>query len=156
MKKVLWLVLLCSVLSAQAKEAQSLIEDPEIYARTMRISNELRCLVCQGQSLGDSNSGFAKDMRQQITEMMESGMNDRQVIEFMVERYGDYVLYRPPFKATTVLLWFGPFILLGAGVAVLYFNVRRRRPQVDDVVLSAEERRQAAELLKEDAGDDKA
>jgi len=96
------------------------------------------------------------DMRAQIQEMMEGGMNDRQVVDFMVERYGDYVRYRPPFKATTMLLWFGPFILLGIGVAVLYTNILRRRKQVDETPLTEEQHRRAAELLKQDSGENKA
>lgn len=156
MKKILLVALLCLPLWAQAKEAEYASGDPEIHARVMGVSEELRCLVCQGQSLADSNSDFAKDMRTQIQEMMEEGMNDRQVVDFMVERYGDYVRYRPPFKATTVLLWFGPFILLGIGIAVLYINVLRRRKQIEEVPLTEQEHRRAAELLEEGSGENKA
>lgn len=158
MKKILLLALLCLPLSyqAQAKEAEYTTGAPEIHGRVMGVSEELRCLVCQGQSLADSNSEFAVDMRAQIQEMMEDGMNDRQVVDFMVERYGDYVRYRPPFNATTMLLWFGPFILLGVGIALLYTNVLRRRKQIDETPLTEEQHRRAAELLKQDSGDNKA
>ena len=158
MKKILLLALLCLSVSyqVQAKEAEYTTGAPEIHGRVMGVSEELRCLVCQGQSLADSNSEFAVDMRAQIQEMMEEGMNDRQVVDFMVERYGDYVRYRPPFKATTILLWFGPFILLGIGVAVLYTNVLRRRKQIDETPLTEEQHRRAAELLKEGSGENKA
>jgi cytochrome c-type biogenesis protein CcmH len=160
MKKILLLAALCLPFiwssQGQAKEAEYTSGDPEIHNRVMSVSEELRCLVCQGQSLADSNSDFAKDMRVQIQEMMEEGMSDRQVVDFMVERYGDYVRYRPPFKATTVLLWFGPFILLGIGVAVLYSNVLRRRKQIEEIPLTEEEHRRAAELLKEGSGENKA
>lgn len=156
MKKILLVALLCLPFVAQAKEAEYTSGDPEIHARVMGVAAELRCLVCQGQSLADSNSDFAKDMRVQIQEMMEGGMSDRQAVDFMVERYGDYVRYRPPFKATTMLLWFGPFILLAVGVAVLYTNVLRRRKQIDETPLTEEEHRRAAELLKEGSGENKA
>jgi len=160
MKKILLLALLCLPFSlpslVQAKVAEYTSGDPEIHGRVMSVSEELRCLVCQGQSLADSNSDFAKDMRAQIQEMMEGGMNDRQVVDFMVQRYGDYVRYRPPFKATTLLLWFGPFILLGVGVAVLYTNVLRRRKQIKEIPLTDDEHRRAAELLKEGSGENKA
>ncbi len=160
MKKfVLFLCLFCSF-SVQAKEAELIGGSAEMQARVMAVSEELRCLVCQGQSLADSNSDFAKDMRTQILEMMEGGMKDREVVDFMVERYGDYVRYRPPFKATTVALWFGPFILLAIGIAVLYYNVLSRRKQIQDVPLSEEDHRRAQELLRGDSkassGEDKA
>ncbi len=160
MKKILLSALLCLLLplsyQLQAKEAVYTTGAPEIHGRVMGVSEELRCLVCQGQSLADSNSDFAKDMRAQIQEMMEGGMSDRQVVDFMVVRYGDYVRYRPPFKASTILLWFGPFILLGVGVAVLYANVLRRGKQINETPLTEEQQRRAAELLKKDSGENKA
>ena len=160
MKKILVSALLCLSLplayQAQAKEAEYIGGEPEIHARVMGVSEELRCLVCQGQSLADSNSDFAVDMRGQIQEMMESGMNDREVVDFMVVRYGDYVRYRPPFKASTFLLWFGPFILLGVGILVLYSNVLGRRKKIEEAPLTEDEHRRAAELLKDGSGDNKA
>lgn len=149
MKKIFLLALLCLPLSfqVQAKEAEYIGGTPEMQARVMGVSEELRCLVCQGQSLGDSNSEFARDMRNQILEMMEGGMSDRDVIEFMVERYGDYVRYRPPLKASTMVLWFGPGLLLLIGIGTLYFNVARRRKQIIDEPLSDDDHRRAAELL---------
>jgi len=160
MKKFMLVALLCLSfplsIQVQAKEAEYATGTPEIHNRVMGVSEELRCLVCQGQSLGDSNSEFAVDMRAQIQEMMEGGMSDRQVVEFMVERYGDYVRYRPPFKASTLLLWFGPFILLAVGVAVLYTNVLRRGKQADEAPLTEEQQRHAAALLKQDSGENKA
>ncbi|ALP54646.1 hypothetical protein Tel_16630 [Candidatus Tenderia electrophaga] len=158
MSKVIATVLLLTALgSAQADEAEYTSGDPVMHNRVMGVSEELRCLVCQGQSLADSNSEFAVDMRQQIQELMEEGMTDREVVEFMVERYGDYVRYRPPLKSTTVLLWFGPALLLGLGIGILYFNVLRRKKQIQDVPLSAEDQRRAAEMLKQnESGDGKA
>jgi len=164
MKKIILLALFCVPLMGpslgQAKEAEYIGGSPEMQARVMSVSEELRCLVCQGQSLADSNSEFAIDMRTQILELMEEGMSEGQVVDFMVQRYGDYVRYRPPFKASTMLLWFGPFLLLFIGVGVLYYNVLRRRKQIVDSPLSEEDHRRAEALLRGDAetksGEDKA
>lgn len=150
-------LLVTAALSVQADEAEYVGGSPAMQTRVMAISAELRCLVCQGQSLADSNSDFAQDMRAQILEMMEQGMSDREVVDFMVERYGDYVRYRPPLKSTTALLWFGPALLLALGIGVLYFNVLRRKKVIQDTPLSEEDHRRAAELLnREESGDGKA
>jgi cytochrome c-type biogenesis protein CcmH len=90
----------------------------------MAISEELRCLVCQNQTIADSHADLAIDLRNQVREKLVLGMSDRDVIEFMVQRYGDFVLYRPPVKSTTWLLWFGPFLLLAAGLALLFAKLR--------------------------------
>lgn len=157
MKRVIMIAVLASLpLWASAKEAEFTGGDPQLHERVMSVSAELRCLVCQGQSLSDSNSDFARDMRQQIKEMMESGKSDREVVDFMVERYGDYVRYRPPFKATTVLLWFGPFLLLGLGVGVLYWNILRRKKKIVETPLSDADRRRAEALLQDQSEDGKA
>lgn len=158
MSKAIAMALLLTALgSAQADEAEYMGGDPVMHNRVMGVSEELRCLVCQGQSLADSNSDFARDMRQQIQELMEDGMTDRQVVDFMVARYGDYVRYRPPLKSTTVLLWFGPALLLALGIGILYLNVLRRKKQIQDTPLSAADQRRAAELLKrEESGEGKA
>ncbi len=155
MKKILLSILLCLPFVVNAKEAESVIADPVLHERVMSVSAELRCLVCQGQSLADSHSEFAVDMRQQIQDMMADGMSNGEVIDFMVQRYGDTVRYRPPFNTVTVILWFGPFTLLAAGIGVLYFNIARRKKQVVDAPLSDDDRHQAEALLKDDAGDNK-
>jgi cytochrome c-type biogenesis protein CcmH len=116
----------------------------------MALSNELRCLVCQNQTIADSSAPLAEDLRNQVREKMRQGASDSEIINFMVERYGDFVLYRPPVKATTLLLWFGPLLLLATGAAVMLRRVRRRRPE-DGVILSAAERVRAEKLL---AGDE--
>ena len=120
-------------------------DDPALEKRVTRLANELRCLVCQNQTLADSNAPLAVDLRNQVREQLRAGASEQDVVDFMVARYGDFVLYRPPFKATTLLLWAGPFLLLALGVGLLLRRVRSaaREPQ-----LSAAERARAQELLK--------
>ena len=131
---------------AAAKEAAPAAADPALEKRVMTLAEELRCLVCQNQTLAESNAPLAEDLRNQLREQMRAGKSDRQVVDFLVDRYGDFVLYRPPLKATTFLLWFGPFLLLAAGFAVLLRRVRRRRAAGEPVIDDAD-RKRAAELL---------
>ena len=112
--------------SGVAKEAAPEAADPALEARMTRITAELRCLVCQNQTIADSNAALAVDLRRETRELLRQGKSDREVVEYMTARYGDFVLYRPPLKATTLLLWFGPAALLAIGGAVLVLVVRRR------------------------------
>jgi cytochrome c-type biogenesis protein CcmH len=124
-----WLTLLVLALSfslAHANEAQPASNNPELEARMMRIASELRCLVCQNQTIADSHADLAVDLRGQVREMLQKGQNEQQVIEYMTARYGDFVLYRPPFKSTTVLLWVGPGAMVLIGLFVLVRVLRRR------------------------------
>ena len=120
-------------------------EDPALERRVASLAHELRCLVCQNQTLADSNAPLAQDLRNQIREQLQDGKSEREVIDFMVARYGDFVLYRPPFKATTVALWTGPFVLLALGAWLLVRRVRRKAPPSE---LTESERRRAAQLLE--------
>ena len=120
--------------------------DPALEQRVTGLSHELRCLVCQNQSLAESNAPLAVDLRNQIREQLQAGASDQDIIDFMVARYGDFVLYRPPFKAATLLLWVGPFLLLALGVGVLLRRLRRRR--APEPTLSDAERARAARLLE--------
>ena len=125
----LWLA--CAPLSwAIAAEAPPLADDPALEARVMAIAEELRCLVCQNETIAASHADLALDLRQQIRVKLGEGQSPRQIVDFMVERYGDFVRYRPPLKPTTVLLWAGPFVLLALAAFVLVRNVRRRRSSV--------------------------
>lgn len=137
---------------ALAKEAKPLADDQELEKRVMALSQELRCLVCQNETLADSRADLAVDLRRQIREQMKAGKSDKEIVAFLTERYGDFVLYKPPVKPRTYLLWFGPFILLGIGLLVLYRYVGRRRTLIAEEPLSPEEHRRAAELLKEGVG----
>jgi len=113
-------------LPAQARDAPLAAADPAIEARMLRIAGELRCLVCQNQTLADSHSGLAEDLREEVRAMLRRGESDEQVQRFMTDRYGDFVLYRPPVKATTWLLWFGPGVLMVGGLGALVTVLRRR------------------------------
>ena len=143
------LLLFALMHSALAAEAQPAAPDPALEERVTAIAAELRCLVCQNQTLADSNAPLAVDLREQIREQMRKGASERAVVDYMVARYGDFVLYRPPFKATTVLLWAGPVLLAMAGLMALFISLaRRRRASRSD--LSDEDRARAQRLL---AGD---
>jgi cytochrome c-type biogenesis protein CcmH len=140
------LIMLASGGAGLAKDAVP-NTDPAAEPRVKRLAEELRCLVCQNQSLADSNADLAVDLRQQIREQMNAGKSDAQIREFMVQRYGDFVLYRPPFNATTAVLWLGPFILLVAGVLALFAYLARRRRKAVDTALTDEQRARAEALL---------
>jgi cytochrome c-type biogenesis protein CcmH len=118
---------LCWPVPGLAKEAVPAAEDPVLEARLVRITGELRCLVCQNQTIADSHAGLAIDLRNQVREMIKRGDTDAQIIDYMTARYGDFVLYRPPLKATTALLWFGPMGMLLVGAAALLIVLRRRQ-----------------------------
>jgi cytochrome c-type biogenesis protein CcmH len=119
-------LLMMSVQVVHAKEAAPATQDPVLEARMLRIAAELRCLVCQNQTIADSNAGLAVDLRQQVREMLVRGDSEKQILDYMTARYGDFVLYRPPLKNTTALLWFGPAALLVGGLVTLFFVLRRR------------------------------
>ena len=147
------LLLLCCIAPVvNAKEAQSSADDPVIEKRLMNLSQELRCLVCQNETLADSRADLAEDLRREIREQMKAGKTDREIIAFLTQRYGDFVLYRPPVKPTTYLLWFGPFVLLLAGLAILFRYVKQRRDSINDQPLTKDEHARVAELLRPGTG----
>ncbi len=132
LKRSLRRALLCICLALavgglQAREAESASANPELEARMMAVASELRCLVCQNQTIADSQADLAVDLRQQIREMLARGQSERQIHDYMTQRYGDFVLYRPPFKATTALLWIGPAALLVLALGALALVLRRRQ-----------------------------
>ena len=130
-----------------AKEATSMAADPEMEKTVNEISAELRCLVCQNQTIADSHAGLAVDLKNQVRDMVKSGQSQDEIVEYMVTRYGDFVLYRPPVKPTTILLWAGPFLLLLVGLTVLAINLRKRTSQLKDGDLSSEENARLTALL---------
>jgi len=135
-----WFVKACAVIliaassAAYAGEAQPLAQNPVVETRLNAISENLRCLVCQNETLAASRSDLAEDLRREVRHLIEAGKSDNEIIEFLVSRYGDYVLYNPPFKATTVLLWLGPFALLAGGIVglILFLRKRSRQGLVDE------------------------
>ena len=140
-------LLAASALIAQAKEALPLDADPALEARVMSVAEELRCLVCQNETLAASQADLAVDLRKQIRAQLKEGRTQAQIIDFMVQRYGEFVRYRPPFNPTTALLWAGPFVLLVLAAFVLATNIRRRRPGALPAPLNADEAKRLNELL---------
>ena len=148
MKRAVLALLLLFATQAQALEPSERLADPTLEARARNISRELRCLVCQNQSIDDSNADLARDLRLVVRERLQAGDSDQAVIGYVTARYGDFVLLRPPFKAATWALWLGPPALLIAGfIAWLMFV--RRRGVVAETPLSDEEQRRVASLLDE-------
>lgn len=143
----LWAIVLVFSGTMIAKEAQP-NEDPKIEQRMKALTEQLRCLVCQNETLADSRADLAEDLRRQIREQMKAGKSDQEIIAFLTDRYGDFVLYNPPVKRTTYLLWFGPFVLLIGGTGVLYRYLKRRRELIQDKPLTADERKRAEEILR--------
>ena len=123
-------------------------EDAALERRVQRVSEELRCLVCQNQTIADSSADLAVDLKNQVREKLKQGVSEKDIITFMTERYGDFVLYRPPVKATTWLLWFGPGLLMVAGLVALFMRLRRRTTIAAEPALTDDERARAAALLQ--------
>lgn len=139
---VLWLPL-----SVMAGEARPVAEDPVLEQRMIALSEDLRCLVCQNESLAGSRADLAQDLRQEIREQMRAGKSDQEVIAYLTQRYGDFVLYKPPLKPLTWLLWFGPFVLLIGAAGGLYAYLKRRTSRLADDSLSEEEKKRVTDLL---------
>ena len=135
---------------AAAQEARPLAEDPVLEAKVMHIAEGLRCLVCQNETIAASHADLAVDLRKQIRQKLQQGQSEAQIVDFMVQRYGDFVLYKPPLKRSTWLLWGGPFVLLAVALAVLAVNIRRRRATAAAAPLRADELERARRLLGED------
>ena len=128
------------------------VGDPVVEARVNKLAEELRCLTCMGQSIADSQSSFSSDMKREIRDMIKAGKSDKEIMEFMVQRYGDFVLYRPPVKSTTWVLWGGPFLLLILSLVFLVAKLRKRGAEVA-TELTENEHRQAVQLLGKREGD---
>jgi cytochrome c-type biogenesis protein CcmH len=146
-KFILFLVLLWSTSALAGVEVHK-FDNPEQEQQYNRLVAELRCLVCQNQNLADSNAELAQDLRQEVYEMIQNGATDQEIVSFMVARYGDFVLYRPPFKSTTAFLWIGPFIILAVGFVILLMFIRKRR-QSAAVELDETEQARAQQLLND-------
>ncbi|QOJ21891.1 MAG: cytochrome c-type biogenesis protein CcmH [Gammaproteobacteria bacterium] len=144
------LLFLLIPLTGWSKEAVPVAEDPVVEKRMLTLTENLRCLVCQNETIADSRADFSNDIRREIREQIKANKTDLEIIQFLVDRYGDFVLYNPPMKATTILLWFGPAALLLFGLISLVIYLRRRRVQIEEVSLSQAELEKAEALLNED------
>ncbi len=145
-----FLVILLAAVNGHARVEIKQFDTPEQEERYDKLISELRCLVCQNQNLADSNAELAVDMRRKTYEMVKANRSEKEIASFMVDRYGDFVLYRPPLNTNTLLLWVGPFIILAVGVGMLLRTIiRRRAGQVDPV--DETRLKTAASLLEGDA-----
>jgi len=142
------LVCLFAINLAYANEAAPLADDPVLEQRLIAISDEMRCLVCQNESLSGSRSELAQDLRRQIRELISQGQTDAQIRTYMVDRYGDFILYRPPVKSITLLLWMGPFALMMVGVTSLLIYLRKRSKQITTSALSDEDNKNIDTILR--------
>jgi cytochrome c-type biogenesis protein CcmH len=149
MKRLILAAMLLAVPAASwAGEAQDLAKDPVVEKRLVNLASKMRCLVCQNESLEASHADLAKDLRRDIREQIKAGKTDEEITDYMVARYGDFVLYDPPVKSYTVALWAGPFLFMLGGAAFLVYQVRKRRKVVAEPELSEEAQRRAAALLE--------
>jgi len=151
MKYLLILMMSLSPAYALAGEARDMADDPVLEKRMIVLAEKLRCLVCQNESLASSHSELAEDLRREVREQMTKGMDDDEIIDYLVERYGDFVLYDPRVKSSTFLLWFGPFLLLGGGGAMLFYQLRKRKRTLAeaDTELTPEAAQRASQMLNE-------
>ena len=132
---------------ASAREALPLDADPLLEARVMQVAEELRCLVCQNETIAASHADLAVDLRKQIARKLKAGQSKQEIVDFMVARYGDFVLYRPALTTRTLLLWFGPFVLLLVAGTILAVNIRRRRRIAEPAEWTADNAQRARALL---------
>ena len=154
MKMYLAILLLVFCTQGMARQALPEADDPVLEKRVVKLTSELRCLVCQNQSLADSHADLAIDLKNQVRGQMRAGKTDAEIRAYMVARYGDFVLYDPPFKATTLLLWAGPFVLLLIGVLGLTIYLRNRRGRLADAELAPAEHARAEALLRGRSGNE--
>lgn len=136
-----------------AQEAKPIAQDPVLEKKVLTLSNELRCLVCQNQTIADSNAELAVDLRNQVRKQISEGKSDREILDYMVERYGDFVLYRPPFNYKTILLWAGPFLLLLIAMLILVQQIRVRHKHLAAEEFDQTDLTRARKLLDSSSGD---
>ncbi|NCP39139.1 MAG: cytochrome c-type biogenesis protein CcmH [Rhodoferax sp.] len=149
MRFLLALLLALSTQLSTAAEAPALADDPIVEQRLIAIAEDLRCLVCQNESLAGSRAELANDLRREVRSLIKSGKSDAEIKEFLVSRYGDFVLYQPPVKPTTWLLWFGPLLLLLGAIWLLVRTIRTTQSNANTMPLDAEQRAKALALLQE-------
>lgn len=149
MKKIIFILFCLLPLAGFAGEAQDMAKDPVVEKRMIALAENLRCLVCQNESLASSHADLAEDLRREVREQIKKGKSDQEILDYLVARYGDFVLYDPPVKSYTMLLWFGPFALFLLGAVALVFQIRKRRRNMPEAELSTEAAQRAALLLND-------
>ena len=136
-----------------AQEARPVAQDPALEKKVITLSNELRCLVCQNQTIADSNAELAVDLRNQVRKQLSEGKSDREILDYMVQRYGEFVLYRPPLSYKTILLWAGPFLLLLIAMFILVQQIRLRHKRLASEEFDQTDISRARKLLNPSSGD---
>lgn len=148
------IITVCLLYGFSLWAAEPARQDAQFEARYRALTSELRCLVCQNESIADSHADLAKDLRNQVRAMMEQGKTDQEIMDYLVARYGDFVRFRPPLKPTTVALWFGPFVLMALGGGLLMVYMTRRRKRVSNAPLSSGEQARLKTLLHRTENED--
>ncbi len=141
-----------SVGFAQSNTAPSVSDNPALEKKVLEVSNELRCLVCQNQTIADSNADLAVDLKNQVRQQLSEGRSKQDILKYMTERYGDFVLYKPPFNAATVMLWVGPFLLMLFGLVLLVRQIKQRKQELSQETFSAQDIERARQLLDRKPG----
>ncbi len=141
-----------SVGFAQSNAAPSVSDNPALEKKVLEVSNELRCLVCQNQTIADSNADLAVDLKNQVRQQLSEGRSKQEILKYMTERYGDFVLYKPPFNAATVMLWVGPFLLMLFGLVLLVRQIKQRKQELSQETFSAQDIERARQLLDRKPG----
>ncbi len=137
---------------AQSNLAPSVAENPALEKKVLEVSNELRCLVCQNQTIADSNADLAVDLKNQVRQQLSEGRSKQEILKYMTERYGDFVLYKPPLNAATLMLWIGPFLLMLLGLFLLIRQIKQRKQELSKETFSAQEIERARQLLDRKLG----
>jgi cytochrome c-type biogenesis protein CcmH len=137
---------------AQSNSAPSVSDNPALEKKVLEVSNELRCLVCQNQTIADSNADLAVDLKNQVRQQLSEGRSKQEILKYMTERYGDFVLYKPPFNAATLMLWVGPFLLMLLGLVLLVRQIKQRKHELSQETFSAQEIERAKQLLDRKQG----
>ena len=147
MKRSRFIAFLFFTLFAIAANAQPVTDEAVVEQRLAKLSHELRCLQCRNQTLAESPAGLAEDLRREIRVQIRAGKSDQEIVTFLTQRYGDFILYKPRVTATTYLLWFGPFVLLLVGMVILFRYIKQRRDSITEEPMTDDDRRRAEELL---------
>jgi cytochrome c-type biogenesis protein CcmH len=147
MTRSLFIALLFVTFFAIVANAQPVTDEAVVEQRLAKLSHELRCLQCRNQTLAESPAGLAEDLRREIRVQIRAGKSDQEILAFLTQRYGDFILYKPRVTATTYLLWFGPFLLLLAGMVILFRYIKQRRDSITEQPMTDDDHRRAEELL---------